>query len=174
MKRNRKSRPYIMRGEPRVSEPRATILDPPDSRVTVPRKPPLPIEKLRQLAERETKTDVRLLAVDRCFERWAATPVGDIGIPRMTHVILIGRSGEGGHVPLDDLESKIVDTAVRTSPGWARRFVQLWYRSDMSVTDIARELAIKRREYVYKERDIVLSYFYGALSVGMVQLELGA
>ena len=174
MSRKRKWRSYVMRGRPVVTEPRPTVVDAPDKRIVETPVPKLPIGAINKLLEREVKTDPRLRAVDRCFERWAATPMGDIGSPRMTHVILVNRAGDGGPVPLDDVESKIVDTAVRTSPGWARRFVQLWYRSDMSVTDIARELAIKRREYVYQERHIVLSYYYGRLSEATVQLELGA
>jgi hypothetical protein len=167
--RKRKSHPYLMRGAPKVTEERATVLDPPDKRV-----PFVPVRTLtpEQLAERRVAaTDPRLRAVDRCFERWAATP-SQTSEPRLSHLILINRQGEGGPVPLDDLESKIVDTVVRTSPKWARNFVHLWYRTGHSVTDIARLLAIKRREYVYAERQVVLGYYLGRLSEAASQLDL--
>jgi hypothetical protein len=165
----RKSHPYVMRGAPAPTAQRATVLDKPDHRVPSLHVRALTIEEIH-IITREAATDPRLRAIDRCFERWAATP-GETGSPGLAHVVVFRRD-DGGAPPLDDLESKIVDTAVRTSPGWARTFVQLWYRSDCSVTEIATQLAIKRREYVYDERKVVLSYYLGRLSEVAGQLNL--
>lgn len=150
-----------MRGAPAITADRTTSVDPPDKRV-----PEVHPRKLDQqqiaLINRVMETDPRLRAVDRCFFRWAATP-SQSGSPLLSHIILL-RQHDGGAVPLDDAESKIVDMAVRTSPRWARNFIHLWYRTDSSVTEIAQALHIKRREYVYDERKVVLSYFLGRLS----------
>lgn len=162
----RKPRPYLMRGTPTVTVDRSTSVDPPDRRVPEVRPRQLSPE---EVADRVIATDPRLRAVDRCFQRWASTPTESRG-PALSHVVFVG-SVQSGAVPLDDAESKIVDTAVRTSPKWARNFVHLWYRTDSTVTDIAKALRIKRREYVYDERNVVLSYYLGRLSEAS-QLEL--
>jgi hypothetical protein len=164
----RKSRPYVMRGAPIPTAARATIADIPDRRIdeVYPRK--LDKEEIA-LINRVRETDPRLRAIDRCFFRWAATPSQSNG-PRLSHIILL-RQHDSGPVPLDDAESKMVDVAVRTSPGWARNFVRLWYKTDSSVAEIATVLKIKRREYVYDERKLVLGYYLGRLAEA-VQLHL--
>lgn len=161
MKAKQKWRPYVMRGRPTVTEFRSSSVDPADQRVPEVPIPSLPIEAVRS-HRRETATDPRLRVVDRCFERWAITPSGDLAGVGFASIILVS-SGHSGTAPLDDMESKIVDAAVRASPRWAQRFVHLWYRSGQSVAEIARDLAMKRREYVYTERDRVLCYYMGRL-----------
>lgn len=166
--RKRKSHPYLMRGAPKVTEARATVLDPPD-----PRVPELTPRKLspKELAliGRETRTDPRLRAIDRCFERWAATPTTQSVGPRLACIIIIGHDGTAAP-PLDDAESKIVDAVVRVSPRWASEFVRLWYRTELPVTEIARTLKIKHRQYVYAERQMVLGYYLGRIEEAMKQL----
>lgn len=161
-----------MRGSPIVTAERPTVLDRPDHRVPEVRIPKLAAERVRMVTNREVATDPRLRAIDRCFERWARTP-GDSGGPELAQAILSGASDTSGPPPLDDLESKIVDAAVRESPRWARTFVHLWYRTDSSPTEIAKMLCIKHRQYVYHERQIVLGYYLGRLT-GAVQLHLTA
>lgn len=158
----RRSRPYVMRGAPIPTAERATSVDPPDHRVHEP--PP------RKLSPKELKAipidwavPPRLRVVDGCFVRWAATPVSDDGGTSIASLVLIRREGDSGPTPLDDAESKIVDAAVRASPVWAHRFVTMYYRRALSVAEIAVELAMKRREYVYAERDLVLYYYLGRL-----------
>jgi hypothetical protein len=158
-----------MRGAPVATAERATVLDPPDRRVPQPHPRKLSPDQLRVLG-RESATDPRLRAVDRCFERWAATP-GDSGGPSLSHVILLRRDAVGAP-PLDDAESKIVDTAVRTSPRWARNFVNMWYRQELTIAQIAKELAMKRYEHVHAERSLVLGYFLGRLAESAAQLSL--
>lgn len=159
--RKRHLRPYVMRGASRPTAERATVMDPPDHRIEqpIPRKIPAPEMKLllRKLA-----TEPRLRAVDRCFLRWAVTPTDNIQAPGYASLILMKRSIPAT-APLDDAESKIVDAAVRASPIWAASFVNLWYRSDLSTAEIATKLRIKKRQYVYEERDRVLFYYTGRL-----------
>lgn len=166
----RKSHPYVMRGQPVPTAERATVLDKPDRRVPEVHVRKLSRTEVERIRSREGATDPRLRAVDRCFERWAATPT-ESGSPGLACVIVFRRDDVGA-APLDDVESKIVDAAVRTSPHWARNFVHLWYRSDSTVADIAKALRIKRREYVYDERKVVLSYYLGRLSEVAGQLNL--
>ncbi len=159
--RKRKSHPYLMRGQPKVTEPRTTVEDPPDRRVPeVPRRM-LTTAQLR-IFQGQSAIHPLLRPVDRCFERWAATPANDQGGPRIASIVIIGREATAA-APLDDAESKIVDCAIRASPLWASRFVQLWYRSELSVPAIADELKIKRRQGIYEERERVLFYYLGRL-----------
>lgn len=158
----RKLKPYLMHGAPTVTEDRPTSVDPPDKRV--------PEVRPRTLSPKELKdrpaageTDPRLRVVERCFERWAATPIGDDGGTSIASLVLIRREGDSGPSPLDDAESKILDAAVRASPRWARRFVQMLYRQRLTFAEIAVELAMKRRQSVYEERDRVLCYYLGRL-----------
>jgi hypothetical protein len=166
--KKRASRPYLMRGPPKPMQPRPTSVDRADPRVpeVYPRK--LTPTDLERVATRIGATDPRLRAIDRCFERWAATPTGSA--PGIAQVDLIKREPVSKTVPLDDAESKLVDAVVRESPGWARNFVILWYKSDLQVAQIAEALKIKRREYVYDERRIVLSYFLGRLSEAQMSM----
>lgn len=159
--RKRQLRPYVMRGAPRVTEERATALDPPDHRVPQPVPRKIPAVEMKALL-RELATEPRLRAADRCFLRWSVTPTDNIQAPGYASLILIKRSIPAT-APLDDAESKIVDAAVRASPAWAALFVNLWYRSQLSTAEIAAELRIKHRQYVYAERDRVLFYYTGRL-----------
>lgn len=170
MRRN--SRPYLMRGGPLVTEERATSVDPPDKRVPEVRPQSLSVEQIR-IISREVATDPRLRAVDRCFERWAVTP-GDINWPGLAQPVLMHCSPQSRPSPLDDAESKIVSTAVRLSPAWAQRFIALWYRSDLSLAQIATALSMKHRQDVHGERHLVLGYFLGRLSEASSQLHLKA
>lgn len=138
------------------------MLDKPDHRV--------PEVRPRQLTPKELKDrpaegaiDPRLRVVERCFERWAATPISDDGGTSIASLVLIRREGDSGPSPLDDAESKILDAAVRASPRWAHRFVQMFYRQGLTVPEIAKALAMKRRQSVYEERDRVLCYYLGRL-----------
>lgn len=162
MSRKRKWRSYVMRGPAKPSEERATVLDAPDARIGEVPMSKLTPEQIRVI-NRATATDPRVQVADRCFLRWAATPYDSYGAPQLSYIILVNRSGTPSHVPLDDAESKIVDTVVRAAPYWAAGFVRMWYRSEMSVTQIAEQLKVSRREYVYAERERVLFYFVGRL-----------
>lgn len=170
MTRKPQWKPYLMRGPPVPSEERPTSVDKPDPRVPQIRPRKLNAEEIR-IVNRVIATDPRLRAVDRCFERWARTPTESRG-PALSHVVFVG-SVQSGAVPLDDAESKIVDTAVRTSPKWARNFVHMWYRTDLTIADIAKQLAMKRYEHVHAERHLVLGYYFGRLSESAAQLGLG-
>lgn len=163
MSRKRKWRPYVMRGPAQPSEERATVLDLPDARLPEVAVRKLSPEQIR-IINRATATDPRVQAADRCFLRWAATPYDSYGAPQLSYIILVNRGGgTPSHVPLDDAESKIVDAVVRAAPYWAAGFVRMWYRSEMSIPQIAEELKVSRREYVYSERERVLFYFVGRL-----------
>jgi hypothetical protein len=151
-----------MRGAPIPTATRATVLDRPDHRVPEVRPRQLNPEEVRVL-NREIATDPRLRAVDRCFERWAITPGVDHW-PGLVQPVLLHRASQSKPSPLDDAESKIVDAAVKTSPAWAKRFIYIWYRTDMSVAEIAQTLSMKRYEHVHGERHIVLGYYMGRLA----------
>ena len=157
----KKWRPYVMRGRPTVTEFRQTAVDPPDQRVPEVPIPTLPAEAVRN-ARRRTAIDPRLRAVDLCFEQWAVSPNSDLAGVGYAHVILVQHQ-RSGTPPLDDLQSKIIDAVVKASPRWAERFVHLWYRSGLNVTDIAKELEIKHRPSVYTELELVLGYYLGRL-----------
>jgi hypothetical protein len=162
MTRKRNWRPYVMGGRPMVSEDRATVLDPADSRITEVRIATLPPSSIRRHSHR-AGIDPRLRAVDLCFERWAAT-VGDGSVcPQLARPNLIHASIELGMIALDEHEAKLVDGVVRSSPPWASGFVRAWYRSEKSVKEIAEMLAIRNRQSVYQERILVLGYFLGCL-----------
>jgi hypothetical protein len=160
--RKPKLRPYVMRGAPKVTEERATSVDPPDHRVPESRPRKMTPKELAAIPI-DWAVPPRLRVVDRCFVRWAATPIADDGGTSIASLVLIRREGDSGPSPLDDAESKILDAAVRASPVWAHRFVMMYYRRGLSVPEIAVELAMKRREYVYAERDLVLYYYLGRL-----------
>jgi hypothetical protein len=171
MSRKRHWKPYLMRGAPVPSEARPTSVDQADARVPEVRPRKLNAEEIR-IVNRVIATDPRLRAVDRCFERWARTPTESRG-PAIAAVVFVS-SVQSGAVPLDDAESKIVDTAVRTSPKWARNFVHMWYRQGLTIAEIAKLLQMKRYEHVHEERHLVLGYYLGRLSESSVQLRLGS
>lgn len=160
--RKRKSRPYLMGGSPRVTEPRATVLDAPDNRIPELHTRKLTPAELQKIPIRAVPPFLRV--VDNCFERWANTPLSDYAPPGYAHVILAKRSIPA-RAPLDDAESKIVDAAIRASPIWAYGFVYMCYRQGLTLPEIAKTLQMKRQEYVYTHRDLVLSYYLGRLHV---------
>lgn len=151
-----------MRGAPIPTVERATSVDPPDRRVPEVRPRKLSPKDLAAIPI-DWAVPPRLRVADRCFWRWASTPVADDGGTSIASIVLIRREGDCGPSPLDDAESKIIDAAVRASPVWAHRFVTLYYRRGLSAPEIAKALAMKRREYVYAERDQVLFYYLGRL-----------
>lgn len=158
----RKPRPYLMPGRPQRTKPAKTIADPPDRRVPEVSKPPLTAAQLRKLP-RDT-IDPRLRSTDRWLERWTITPGSGPKEPALAAPRFQPGSPESTATALNDRESYMVDIAVRTAPVWARTFVQLWYRSDRTVPEIAVALRMKRRQSVYEEREFVLAYFLGRLA----------
>ena len=171
-RRKKQLRPYLMRGVPRVTEPRATVLDPPDDRVrTIPQTPLLKPEEIR-LRCREMAIDPRLRVINHCFQRWAATPTDGEEGPRLARPQLIFTHGsQHMSAPLDEHQAKHVDRIMRYSPPWATSFVRLWYRSGLSVKDIAAALAIRNRQSVYQERILVLGYFLGRFIAEGVEVQ---
>lgn len=172
----RKSKPFLMRGEPRPSRRRPIVADEADPRVPevrLKREQLLKPEQLRALTRQGT-TDPRLRPVDRCFERWAVTHGDGPALP------LLAESSLGVRTtlripPLADRDSLVVDRAVKSAPGWAATFVRLWYRSDATVAEIAEFLHIRRRQSVYDERTLVLSYYLGRLTqMGLVLPDITA
>lgn len=148
-----------MRGAAVPLRPRGTIEDPRDGRVQSPRPRMLSLAEVR-LINRPGATDPRLRPADRWLERWAATHGSGQLLPSAASVSLIARTPEV--VPsLDDRESLLVDAAVHSSPGWARTFAILWYRTACTVQEIADVLRIRRRQAVYEERHVVLAYYLG-------------
>lgn len=162
MTKKPKWKPYLMRGAPVPSKKRATSVDRPDGRVPEVRPRPLTPKDLRGRRS-PFGTDPRVRAVDLQFIRWAAAPIGDIGYPGMAEVEL-RQEPEFGGVPLDNAETMIIDAAIKASPPWASRFVLMWYKQRLLPQEIADALAMKRREYVYDERERVLFYWFGRLT----------
>lgn len=158
----RSARPYVMRGAPRPTAPRQTSVDRPDSRIAPVHVPQLTPEQLHAL-ERPGAIDPRLRSTDRCFQRWASTPGRGALLPQLARVCF-GVSARASHAPaLNDREADLVDEAVRTADPPEQRFVVAWYRSGATATEIAQLLGMRRRQAVYEERRLVLSYFRGRL-----------
>lgn len=158
-------RPFLMRGEPRATRRKPTTAEAPDQRVPpvrLKREQLLKPEQLRALTRQGT-TDPRLRPVDRCFERWAVTHGDGPMLPLLAESALSGRTTIPV-LPLPDRDSLVVDRAVKNAPDWAQSFVKLWYRTDATVTEIAELLHIRRRQAVYEERQLVLSYYLGRLT----------
>lgn len=158
-------RPYLDRGRRRTSH-RKTLADPPDRRV--PEIVPARLKPTDVRARRsDVGTDPRVRAVDLQFTRWSATPapIGGEGgnWPALSKVVLRKAPEFGGPV-LDDAESIIIDSALKAAPLWASRFVLMWYKDKLTTQEIADQLSMKRREYVYAERDKVLFYWFGRLT----------
>lgn len=151
-----------MRGAAVPSEDRPTVLDPADPRIPTVYPPRLSPEKIRALT-RQGATDPRLRGVDRCFQRWSVTPTSVREAPRIASIVFLGAHASAP-VALPDRESHLMDLAVRNSPQWAREFVILWYRSERTSQEIADLLGMKRRQAVYEERHVVLSYYLGRLT----------
>lgn len=164
MRHQRKSRPFIMRGAPRITKERPTIADPPDRRVPEPPRVTVTVERLRAVGPHD-RTDPRLRAVDLCLWRWAITPGGTSYGTGMAAVVLGKRTSQILDAPLDDAQSKIVDVAIRSSPEWARRFVNWWYRDRLWGHEIAEAMKAKSLSAIYDERERVLFYLSGRLSM---------
>ena len=158
----RKPHPYVMRGPARPTAPRLTSVDRPDPRVVPVEIPQLTSEQLRVL-DRPGAIDPRLRSTDRTFQRWASTPGSGALLPQLARVCLSGSPGAGRAPALSDREADLVDAAVRTADPPEQRFVVAWYRSGATVTEIAQLLGMRRRQSVYEERRLVLSYFRGRL-----------
>lgn len=167
-------RPYIMPGvrwPGSVRRPTAED-DPPDYRITQVRPRPLTLQEVRVLL-RPGATDPRFRAADRWLQRWTVTRGSGEVLP-LAAVSAGSKSRPATLQPLDDLESRIIDLAIKDSPLWASSFVFLWYRTDCSVADIAKELKMKRRQSVYEERQIVLAYYLGVFRELGLQLTFWA
>lgn len=158
----RKSQPFVHRGPPTVSAPRATAMDAADSRIPILYPPPLSPDELRVIT-REGATDPRLRGTDRCLQRWSVTPGFTLSWPQLAQVRF--RAGQSERpTPLPDREGQLVDQAVKSSPLWARQFVIMWYRSDRTAQEMAEILGMRRRQAVYEERHMVLAYYFGRLT----------
>ena len=151
-----------MAGPPRPIARRATSVDRPDSRVASVDVPRLTPEQLHAL-ERPGAIDPRLRSTDRTFQRWASTPGSGALLPQLARVCMTGSPGASRAPALSDREADLVDEAVRTADPPEQRFVVAWYRSGATVTEIAQLLGMRRRQSVYDERRMVLSYFRGRL-----------
>ncbi len=158
----RKPHAYVMRGAPRATAARLTSVERPDSRVAPVEVPQLTPAQLHTL-ERPGAIDPRLRSTDRTFQRWASTPGSGALLPQLARVCPTGSPAACRAPALSDREADLVDEAVRTADPPEQRFVVAWYRSGATVTEIAQLLGMRRRQSVYDERRMVLSYFRGRL-----------
>lgn len=159
MMRGKLPRSYVMRGRA-TPAPKTTIEDAPDRRVPRPPTRALSPEEVKTLV-RPGAIDARLRPTDRWLERWGATHGGGSILPGIANVELIARTAPAGVPMLDDRESLLIDEVVDTSPGWARTFAVLWYRTPCTVQEIADVLRIRWRQAVYEERRMILAYYLG-------------
>lgn len=157
-----KSRPFVMAGRPHPTTRRTTSVDRPDPRIEPVEIPQLTSEQLRVL-ERPGAIDPRLRSTDRCFQRWGATPGSGALLPHLARVCLVASSRAHRAPALNDREAELVDEAVRSADPPEQRFVIAYYRMGNSMTEIAQLLGMRRRQSVYEERRLVLSYFRGRL-----------
>lgn len=159
------SRPYLMPGEPRLTQHRPTLADPPDRRVpeVVPLRPLTPSE-LRMLA-RDTALDPRFRAIDRYLWRWAVGQGSGLPLSADDADWL----PESKPTPLPSDESITVDLIVLHAPHWARVFAFMWFRSDSTVPQIAERLKCRVRA-VYDERKLVLAYFLGRFAEAGIRI----
>jgi hypothetical protein len=158
-------KPFLDRGRKRLPR-RKTIADSPDRRVgevEIPRLKPKDLRARRS----DYGTDPRVRAVDLQFTRWAGKPAPTTSeggnCPGISQVVL-RKEPEFGALALDDAESLILDSALKASPRWASEFVEMWYKRKLTTEEIAVKLEMKRREYVYDERERVLFYWFGRLT----------
>ena len=170
MRAKKDPRPYVMRGKAdpeAAARERPTVLDEPDERVPAVHPRRLTPGEVRVIC-RETILDPRFRSTDRCFQRWTVTPGSGSALgmcPEIAHVRWACVSGQSDRPSaLADRESRIIDHAVASADPWAKQFVTMWYRSGFSVAEIAAAMRIRRRQAVYDERPIVLSYFRGRLT----------
>lgn len=123
--------------------------------------PPAPLDVIKRIT-RQNALDPRLLPCDRHMQRWA---VGQgTGLPNDERALY----PRTNLTPLPQAEAIITDKVVLAAPGYWRRFVVLWYRSDCSVDQLREELGGISRDRVFDERRLVLAYLLGRLtSVGI-------
>lgn len=123
--------------------------------------PPVPLDVIRRIT-RANSLDPRLLPTDRHMQRWA---VGQgTGLPNDERALY----PRANLTPLPTGESIATDQVVLAAPGYWRRFVVLWYRSDCSVDQLREQLGNISRDRVFDERRLVLAYLLGRLtSVGI-------
>jgi DNA-directed RNA polymerase specialized sigma24 family protein len=160
-RKKKQPRPYIMRGGPRPKR-RSTVLDKPDTRVKeqqVRRLTPAQI----QTVPTQGRIDPRVRGVDRILERWAVTHGDGEHLPLMARSEPLYLSSQDRPTALDEAEARIVETAVKSAPDWARRVVRLHYRKRLKREEIQEELAIKRLEYVNELLHEARLFFLGML-----------
>lgn len=123
--------------------------------------PPASIEVIRRIT-RQNALDPRLMPTDRHMQRWA---VGQgTGLPNDERALY----PRANLTPLPTPEAIKTDQVVLAAPGYWRRFVVLWYRSDCSVDQLRERLGGISRDRVFDERRLVLAYLLGRLtSVGI-------
>lgn len=151
----RNSRPFLMRGKPHVTERRPDISHPPDRRVASVRVPALTPNALRMLT-RDRALDPRFRAVDRYLWRWSVGQGAGLPLDAEDAECL----PESRPTPLARDESTVVDQTILASPGWARDFVFMWFRSPATLDEIAQRLQVRSRA-VWDERKLVLAYYLG-------------
>ena len=151
-----------MRGPVRPTAAPLTSVDRADPRVAPVEVPQLTPEQLHAL-DRPGAIDPRLRSTDRTFQRWASTPGSGALLPQLARVCLTDSPGASRAPALSDREADLVSEAVRSADPPEQRFVVAWYRSGATVTEIAQLLGMRRRQSVYEERRLVLSYFRGRL-----------
>lgn len=119
--------------------------------------PPADLAVIRRLT-RQNSLDPRLLPTDRHMQRWA---VGQgTGLPNDERALY----PQATLTPLPRTESIATDQVVLDAPGYWRRFVVLWYRSDCSVEQLRDQLGGISRDRVFDERRLVLAYLLGRLT----------
>jgi len=123
---------------------------------------PTSIDVIRRIT-RQNALDPRLMPTDRHMQRWA---VGQgTGLPNTERALMPSST----LTPLPTAEAIVTDQVVLNSPGYWRRFVVLWYRSDCSVDQMAGELRCARQR-LYEERRIVLAYLLGRLTAAGIHI----
>jgi len=148
-------RPFVMRGEPLLTQPRPTVLDPADPRIPTVYPFRLSPAALRLLA-RDKALDPRFRPIDRYLWRWSVGQGTGLPLPAEDADAL----PESKPTPLAPDEAIVVDLAILHSPAWARDFVFAWFRSDKTVEEIAERLMCRARA-VWDERKLVLAYYLG-------------
>jgi hypothetical protein len=140
---------------------RLTIEDPPDRRVRQVHVPSLPADVIR-IKLRHGPVDPHLRGVDRCLQRWVATPGMAMSAPQLSQVRFVyGQNARPS--ALGDRECEMVDRAILSSPAWVTQLVQLWYRTDRPAHEIAQILGSQRRQTTYERLNLALAYLLGRL-----------
>jgi hypothetical protein len=151
----RKPRPFLMRGKPHVTAPRLTIADPPDRRIASVHVEALTPNAIRMLT-RDRALDPRFRPVDRYLWRWSVGQGSGLPLEAEEADCL----PESRPTPLAPDEAMVVDIAILGSPGWAREFVFMWFRSPATIEEIGKRLQVRSRA-VWDERKLVLAYYLG-------------